>query len=1004
MRGAAVDEGWVLGRRIVPAVVAGVVWLVGLAPGQEALFGGGFGGDPLGLSLDPQLFPEMIQGAVLLVYRRLAKQRGPGWGLARIRRAEPDPEDGSTRRTRVSSVEGPMHLRGRAGIRTGVRPRALRRCFTPLILLGLIVPAFWAAPGQVSAQSVLDRPAGLDVEQEEVERTLRLLRRTAGVALLYSPDLIPPDRTVTCPCQDLTVREALERILEGTGLTFRGSERQVRIIPSGAATPRALTGVVTGRVTGSGGERVAEATIQLDQGRHVFSNADGTFLLPGVRPGTHRLTFTSLGWQTRIVEDVTVDPGDTLHLTVILDPDAISLADIRVAPGTFSALEEVSPEAVQVLTREEILTMPQVGEDVFRSLKRLPGVASHDISTKLHVRGGSDREVLVRLDGIDLYQPYHMKDWDGALGIVDLNALGGVELSAGGFGIEYGDRMTAVLDMRSRTSVGDARTALGLSISNVSGMSRGGFANERGAWLLSARRGFMGLVIRLIGEDERLSPQYWDVFGKVSYQPTPGSLVSARVLHAGDWFGLHEQEGGEQVDVDTEWMSSYGWVTWESVIDDRVSSDFTVWTGRVTRDRGGLVENFGRAGMPERIDALDDRTFSFVGVREEASVVLGERAMVKLGVEARRQRAGYTYAAGAWNAVLNEDLEPVIEVDSTRVELERDGTRTAAWAAVRARPWDRLTVELGARYDRVTHSGDDDIAPRVLAALDLDPVTTLRASWGRYFQSHGIHELEVGDGEVDFHPSEQARQIAVGLERRFPFGITARAEVYSRTIDDQRPHSVNLEQELEIFPEAEGDRLRIDPRRGRARGLELIVERKDVGRWAWSLSYVLSSAEDEVPDLYEADCEEGQGCSARLWVPRRFDQRHALALHAAYTPAPRWTVSLGWRYHSGWPATEWSYEVEVLETGRVFWTRQFGPVRELRLPAYHRLDMRVNREFRVRGNPLTAFVDFFNLYDRTNLAGYEFGGTFVDGRVIMERRNGQTLLPFLPTFGLRYEF
>jgi hypothetical protein len=51
-----------------------------------------------------------------------------------------------------------------------------------------------------------------------------------------------------------------------------------------------------------------------------------------------------------------------------------------------------------------------------------------------------------------------------------------------------------------------------------------------------------------------------------------------------------------------------------------------------------------------------------------------------------------------------------------------------------------------------------------------------------------------------------------------------------------------------------------------------------------------------------------------------------------------------------------------------------------------------------------VFVDLFNLYDRTNLGAYEFGGTFINGNVLMERRNGQTLLPFLPTFGVRYEF
>jgi outer membrane receptor protein involved in Fe transport len=860
------------------------------------------------------------------------------------------------------------------------------------------------APGQLAAQSPLEGIAGISVEGAGVEQALRLLRQVAGVSLVYSPDLLPQNRAVDCPCERLTVGQALGHILEGTGLTFRASGRQIRIVPADSPEPRALTGVISGQVTGSErGIPVVNAMIQLENGPGVISDETGSFTLRNVRPGTYRVAVTSIGWAPQILE-VEVVAGDTLRLSFVLDAKAIPLPQILVMPGTFSILEDVTPGAVQALTREEIQTMPQVGEDVFRSMKRLPGVAAHDISTKLHVRGGTDDEVLVRLDGIELYEPYHMKDWDGALGIVDLNALGGVKLAAGGFGVEYGDKLTGVFDMRSRTTVGDDKTTLGMSISNLTAMNRGGFDGDKGSWLVSARQGFMGIVIRLIGEDERLSPQYSDVFAKVSYQPDRKNLVSAHVLHAGDDFGLHELDEVERVDLDTGWKSSYAWLNWESSLSDRLSSTTVAWTGRLKRSRHGLVEDLGRPGMPERISVVDDRTFTFAGIRQELGIELTERALLKVGTEARRLRMDYDYSGTTWTPILDDERIPVLRVDSSGVDLEREGNQIAAYAAARIRPVEGLTMEVGVRYDRVTHTDDSDVAPRLAAALDLDSATTIRGSWGRYYQSHGIHELEVGDGEIEYYPSERSEQIALGVERRFPGGINARVEFYDRAISDQRPRFLNLEQELEIFPEAEGDRLRIDAGRGRARGMELLVERKSGRRWAWSASYVLSLAEDELPDLYGADCSGGQGCANRLWVPRRFDQRHAVGLHASYSPDPRWAISWGWRYHSGWPVTEWSYDAERLQSGRTFWTRTFGPVRESRLPSYHRLDMRVTRDFTVRGNALHAFVDLFNLYDRTNLAGYYYGGTFENGRVTIERRDGQTLLPLLPTIGFRYEF
>ena len=80
--------------------------------------------------------------------------------------------------------------------------------------------------------------------------------------------------------------------------------------------------------------------------------------------------------------------------------------------------------------------------------------------------------------------------------------------------------------------------------------------------------------------------------------------------------------------------------------------------------------------------------------------------------------------------------------------------------------------KVSVNYDNIPD--DDDISPRLLASLQLGPRTTLRGSWGRYYQSHGIQELEVGDGETDFFPAERADQVALGLEHQLAKGVNAR--------------------------------------------------------------------------------------------------------------------------------------------------------------------------------------------------------------------------------------
>jgi len=874
------------------------------------------------------------------------------------------------------------------------------------ILLALL---FGVTPRPVAAQSPLDRPARLAVDSVTLEQALQHLRRSPGVSLLYSPDLLPADKRVSCACERITVREALRKILEGTGLTFRVSGTQIRIVPVGGsndATPSGM-GFVAGHVLAADtGEPLHNAMVQIDGAQTVLSGADGSFLIRGAAVGTHRLQVTSLGWSEQAVDDVAIAAGDTAHVTIRLQRTFIPLPGIVVSPGTFSLLEDVSPGVKRSLTREEIQRMPEVGEDIFRAMKRLPGVASSDISTKLNVRGGADSEVLVRLDGLELYEPYHMKDWDGAVGIIDLNALGGVELAAGGFGVENGDRMAGILDMRSRTSLGDARTTLGLSITNVTAMSRGGFDGERGTWLLSARQGFMGIVIKMIGEDDRLSPQFYDVFGKVSYQLNPANRLTAHVLRAGDHFGLHEVESNhlERVDIDTGYDSDYAWLTWDAQPHSRVSASTMAWAGRVTRNRDGLLVDFGRPGMPDSMSAVDTRAFTFAGVRHDLGIELSDRAMLKAGVDVRRLHADYGYSSLTSTQVLTPQGEPAILVGRVAVDEDNVGTQLGAYLAARARPMDRLSVEAGLRYDRVTHTGDENVAPRLLAAFDAGPRTTLRASWGRYWQSHGIQQLEVGDGETEYFPAERSDQVAVGVQHRLGNGVDVRLELYDRAIADQRPRFINLEQDLRVFPEIEGDRLRIDPGRGRARGMELTVERREGVRWAWSATYALALAEDEVPSVDGRPCGSDAACSWKVWLPRQYDQRHTVGVQVGYTPGRDWNLSLAWQYHSGWPATEWMYDLVTRPDGGQFWVRTFGPVRGMRLPAYHRMDLRVTRDFKVRGGTMSVFADLFNLYDRTNMASWRYNPAFVNGRPATVREDGLKLLPRLPMFGLRYEF
>ena len=757
--------------------------------------------------------------------------------------------------------------------------------------------------------------------------------------------------------------------------------------PATAYGQSTLSGIV--REVGSS-RPVAGAQIQIVERRlRTITGDDGRFTIDPIPLGTHTMRISRIGFQV-YESEISIPDSNAVELTIELTAVALRLSEIVVTPGHFGVME-ADVVAQQTLSREDIETLPQLGEDIFRAVQRLPGVASDDISTRLNVRGGTDQELLILLDDLELYEPYHLKDFDGALGIIDVNSIGGIDLVSGGFPVEHGDKLTGVFGMESRNPpISGIRTSLGLSITNASFMSQGGFGSGKGQWLVAGRRGYLDIALALTGGDDDLSPQYFDAFGKMRYQLSAQHRLGLNLLHAGDDLTLREVDGDEVFDITTGWNSSYGWLTWEAYPNSRITARTTGWLGRVTRRRFGFGEDPGRFRGPQRIDLDDDRVFEVGGGSHDLSIELSDLIMLKMGGELKQVAADYLYFNSTETLFVTPAGELAERPDTVSLDLNPDGYEASGYVAVRTRPIDALTAEIGVRYDHISHTDDDDVAPRFLAALELTPTTTLRASWGRYYQSHGIHELEVGDGEERFFPSDRADLIAAGIDQHLPNGIDLRVEFYRRRIADQRPRFLNADREILAFPEAEGDRVRIDPNRGRAHGMELLVSR-DVGRrWAWSIGYVLAWAEDEI---------------GGEWVPRTLDQRHTIGLHAAFRPNNSWRLSWSWQFHTGWPATPSTFTVDTLSDGSLQLLRGLGALNSERLPVYHRLDFRISRNFPLGGGVLQAYLDVFNVYNRTNLRSYfYFPQLGVNNQIFVQRGDGEDLLPILPSLGFRYEF
>ncbi|MCX6952048.1 MAG: hypothetical protein NTV51_07760, partial [Verrucomicrobia bacterium] len=415
---------------------------------------------------------------------------------------------------------------------------------------------------------------------------------------------------------------------------------------------------------------------------------------------------------------------------------AVSLAEVVVTPSKFGVADERTTTGAS-LTSTELETLPQVGDDLFRSIARLPGLAADDFSARFWVRGAPNGQLLARLDGVDLIEPFHLKDVDGSLSIVDPQTISRLDLTTGGFTAEFGNHLAGVLTMETKAATAP-HTALGLSLTGVGGSNQGVFAGNRGRWLAAVRRGYPDIALRVAGRDDEVTPRYYDVTAQVEYEVAPGHKASLHALHAGDTLTYHRTNNPT---LASSYDSDYVWGRWQGTFSPQLSTEGVLSFSRLTWNRhgSGTLDSFP-------FSLRDVRRLEVLGVRNDWTYSLGSQALVRAGVEAKSGESRYDYAMTRQHLDVVAGRQITV-TENVRTALRPDGDSLGAFVSGRLQPWSALVIEPGVRFDRQAFTHDSHTSPRLNAALTLGHAT-VRAAWGAYFQPQKLHELSVADGDT----------------------------------------------------------------------------------------------------------------------------------------------------------------------------------------------------------------------------------------------------------------
>jgi hypothetical protein len=212
---------------------------------------------------------------------------------------------------------------------------------------------------------------------------------------------------------------------------------------------------------------------------------------------------------------------------------------------------------------------------------------------------------------------------------------------------------------------------------------------------------------------------------------------------------------------------------------------------------------------------------------------------------------------------------------------------------------------------------------------------------------------------------------------------------------------------LEIFPEARNDNAQIILNGARSSGIEFFLKYDRGAKISWWLSYALAKAEDDIKSI-EYD---GQLTKRTGKVPRLNNQRHTVYADLNYRPNSKWHYNLSWQYYWGWPRTDYTYRYRTMDNGDLHFYAVHGVFNGETYPAYHRLDLRINRRFNFRKTKLTTFLHLINLYNRENLKKFDLDTRTDSGEYSLDEngnyvpfRDDAYWFGFIPVLGVKWEF
>ncbi|MFN4235449.1 MAG: TonB-dependent receptor [Bacteroidia bacterium] len=695
------------------------------------------------------------------------------------------------------------------------------------------------------------------------------------------------------------------------------------------------------------------------------TDIDGNYEIKNLNPGLYNLEVSYVGFKKKVIFEVQATNAKAAIVNIALEETATDLKTVEITGQGFNKTEE-SPVSLRTIGVAEIERNPGGNRDISAVIRNFPGVASTPaFRNDIIIRGGAPNENRFYLDGVEVPNINHFATQGssgGPVGLINVNFIREVDFYSGAFPAARGNALSSVFEFKQIDGNPDKlNTRLTVGSSDF-GATFDGPIGKNANFIFSVRRSYLQFLFKAIGLP--FLPTYNDYQYKFKWKLNDKNEISFIGLGALDVFELNKSVNDNITDPETLERNNY--ILGNIPINDQ----WNYTSGLVYknyRDKAFTTVVLSRnmlkniAYKHEDNDKNKPKTIDYYSTEEENKFRIENTS--RNG--SYKSNIGLNLETAEYKNSTNNLIPTPIGVQRIQFSSSLHFIKYGFFAQLsRGFLGERLVLSAGLRSDGNNYNEHmanlfNQLSPRFSASYSLTTKWSINANIGRYYQLPAYTVMGYRDAQGVLVNNKnlkyiQSNHIVSGLEYNTSTNARFTLEGFYKTYANypfllrDSISLANLGGDFGVI----GNEPAISNSTGRSYGIEFLAQQKLMKGFFGILAYT----------FVRSEFKDKNG----NYVPTAWDSRHIVNLTAGKKFKKNWQVGVRGRFSGGAPFTPYDVATSSLVqnwnvSGRG--VLDFNQLNTGRLPAFHGMDLRIDKEYFFNKWSLNLYFDVQNVYN-----------------------------------------